>query len=122
MPRTTVVFYQEEDGTVPVLEWLDGLSVKAQDKCRVRIERLRDLGHELHRPEADLLRNGIHELRIGLLGTNYRILYFFHENRAAILAHGLMKEQAVPPAQIERAIVRKKKFEANPFQHTYREI
>ena len=107
---------------MPVLEWLDGLSVKAQDKCRVRIERLSDLGHELRRPEADLLRNGIHELRIGLHGTNYRILYFFHENRAAILAHGLVKEQAVPPAQIERAITRKKKFEASPVRHTYREI
>jgi hypothetical protein len=122
MPRTTVVFYQEEDGSVPVLEWLDSLSAKAQDKCLVRIERLRDLGHELRRPEADLLRNGIHELRVGLQGVNYRMLYFFHGNRVAILAHGLIKEQAVPPADIERAIVRKKKFEANPVRHTYREV
>lgn len=83
MPRTTVVFYQEKDGSVPVLEWLDSLSAKAQDKCLVRIERLRDLGHELRRPESDLLRNGIHELRVGLQGVNYRILYFMHGNRAA---------------------------------------
>lgn len=122
MPKTTVVFYQEQDGSVPVLEWLDGLSAKAQDKCRVRIERLRDLGHELRRPEADLLRNGIRELRVGLQGMNYRILYFFHGNRAAVLAHGLVKEQAVSPSDIERAIVRKKKFEANPIRHTYREV
>lgn len=117
----TVVFYQEEDGSVPVLEWLDGLSAKAQDKCWVRIERLRELGHELRRPEADLLRNNIHELRVGLQGVNYRMLYFLHGNRAAVLAHGLVKEQAVPSAEIERAIVRKKKFEANPVRHTYRE-
>lgn len=122
MPRTTVVFYQEEDGSVPVLEWLDGLSAKAQDKCLVRIERLRDLGHELRRPEADLLRSGIHELRVGLQGVNYRILYFFHGSRTAVLAHGAIKEQAVPPADIERAVVRKKKFEANPVCHTYREV
>lgn len=122
MPRTTVVFYQEEDGNVPVLEWLDGLSAKAQDKCRVRIERLRDLGHELRCPEADLLRNGIHELRVGLQGVNYRTLYFLHGNRAAVLAHGLVKEQAVPPTDIDRAIVRKKKFEANPARHTYRGV
>jgi hypothetical protein len=71
MPRISVVFYQEEDAqTVPVLDWLDGLPTKAQDKCRVRIERLRDLGHELRRPEVDYLRDGIYELRVGLRGTN----------------------------------------------------
>ncbi|HEV8342666.1 MAG TPA: hypothetical protein VGR30_09875 [Candidatus Binatia bacterium] len=44
MPKTTVVFYQEDAESVPVLDWLDRLPAKAQDKCRVRIERLRDLG------------------------------------------------------------------------------
>jgi DNA-dependent RNA polymerase auxiliary subunit epsilon len=53
MPRISVVFYQEDAGRVPVLDWLDHLPVKTQDECRVRIERLRDLGHELRRPEAD---------------------------------------------------------------------
>jgi hypothetical protein len=56
MPRISVVFYQEDAQTVPVLDWLDRLPAKAQDKCRVRIERLRDLRHELRRPEADYLR------------------------------------------------------------------
>lgn len=66
MPRTKVVFYREADGSVPVLEWFDGLPTKAQDKCRVRIQRLAELGHELRRPEADVLRDGIYELRVGL--------------------------------------------------------
>lgn len=69
VPRTQVVFYQEAAGSVPVLDWLDTLPAKAQDKCRVKIERLQDLGHELRRPEADLLRDGIYELRVGLLGS-----------------------------------------------------
>lgn len=77
MSSTRVVFYREDDGTVPVLEWLDTLSPKAQDKCQVKIERLQELGHELRRPEADYLGDGIHELRIGLQGVNYRILYSF---------------------------------------------
>lgn len=47
MPRTRVVLYQEADGTVPLLDWLDTLPEKAQDKCRLSIERLRELGHEL---------------------------------------------------------------------------
>jgi hypothetical protein len=53
MPKTKVVFYREDDGSVPILEWLDSLQPKALDKCAVRIERLAELGHELRRPEAD---------------------------------------------------------------------
>jgi phage-related protein len=78
---------------VPVLKWLDRLPLKVQDKCRVRIERLRDLGHELRRPEADYLRDGIYELRVGFTGMNYRILYFFYGQIAAVLSHGLVKER-----------------------------
>ena len=44
----------------------------------------KELGHELRRPEADLLRDNIYELRIGLQGINYRILYFFHGKQAAL--------------------------------------
>ncbi|MFI5458562.1 MAG: type II toxin-antitoxin system RelE/ParE family toxin [Isosphaerales bacterium] len=70
VPRTEVVFYVEENGTVPVIEWLDGLPEKAQVKCLARVKRLEELGHELRRPEADFLRDGINELRIGLQGVN----------------------------------------------------
>ena len=58
MPKTLVVFYKDREGNVPVLEWLDALPAKIQDKCVVKLERLRDLGHELRRPEADLLGMG----------------------------------------------------------------
>jgi len=63
MPKARVVLFREENGSVPLLEWLEGLPVKAQDKCVVRIERLAELGHDLRRPRADFLRDGIHELR-----------------------------------------------------------
>jgi hypothetical protein len=119
MPRADVVFFKEDDGSVPVLTWLDSLQPKVLDKCVVRIERLRELGHELRRPEADYLRDGIYELRVGLHHVNYRILYFFHGRTAAVLAHGLVKEGAVPPKEIERAIERKRRFEGNPKLHTY---
>lgn len=118
MPRTKVVFYREADGSVPVLEWFDGLPTKAQDKCRVRIQRLAELGHELRRPEADVLRNGIYELRVGLRHVDYRILYFFHGRVATILAHGLTKQDRVPDTAIETALARKRSFEQNPKLHT----
>jgi len=121
VPKIRVVFYREPGGSAPVLEWLDGLPPKAQDKCLVKIERLRDLGHELRRPEADLLRDGIYELRVGLQGLNYRILYFFHGRVLAVLTHGLVKERVVPPKAIEEAIMRKQRFEQDPVAYTYRE-
>ena len=119
MPKTQVVFYQEGTGIVPVLEWLDTLSHKALDKCLVRIERLRELGHELRRPEAEYLRDGIYELRIGLEGRNYRLLYFFPGRTVAVLAHGVIKERVVPSGDIDKAIARKAKFEKDPKGHTY---
>jgi hypothetical protein len=121
MPKTNVVFFKEDNGSVPVLEWIDSLQPKAVDKCVVRIERLKEMGHELRRPEADFLRDGIYELRVGLQHVNYRILYFFHGRTAAVISHGLVKEDEVPPKEIEKAIVRKRKFEHNPDAHTYSE-
>ncbi len=121
MPRTRVVFYKEDDGSVPVLEWLDSLQPKALDTCTVRIERLQEMGYELRRPEADFLRDGVYELRVGLQHVNYRILYFFHGRTAAVLSHGLFKEAEVPPKEIDKAIARKRKFEKNPQAHTHQE-
>ena len=120
LPRTEVIFYAESDGTCPLLDWLDRLPQKVQDKCNVRIERLVELGHELRRPEADILRDGIHELRASYQNVQYRILYFFHSGMA-VLAHGIVKESQVPDVEIQRAKGRKAAYEANPERHTYRE-
>ena len=121
MPQTKVVFYQEGDGTVPVLEWLEGIPVKAQLKCLARLERLKQEGHELRRPEADLLRDKIYDLRSSLQGVHYRMLYFFHGSVAAVVSHGIVKEDRVPPVEIARAIERRKNLESNPGAHTFEE-
>ena len=106
---------------MPILEWLDTLQPKVLDKCTVRIERLEEMGHELRRPEADFLRDGIYELRVGLQHVNYRMLYFFHGREAAVVSHGLVKQAEVPSKDIEKAIQRKQKFEKNPRAHTHEE-
>lgn len=118
MPETRVVLFRETDGSVPLLDWLDALPEKVAVKCRQRVRRLAALGHELRRPEADLLRDGIHELRIGFQGSHYRILYFFQGNVAAIVSHGLVKERVVPPAEIDRAARRRAAFLSDPIRHS----
>lgn len=118
-----VAFYQEKDGDAPVVEWLKELrqtNVKAFIKCRAALTRLALLGHELRRPEADFLRDGIHELRIRMGSVNYRLLYFFHERTICVVAHGCTKEDVVPPADINRTIARKSAFITNPTAHIFK--
>lgn len=119
MPRTRVVWFREEDGTVPMLEWLDSLSPQAQAKCLARIRLLMDRGHELRRPNADLLRSGIYELRVRFGKVNYRMLYFVHGRGTAVISHGFAKEQTVPEKEIERALARKQRFTKDPSTHSF---
>ena len=120
MPETEIKLFAEEDGGCPLLEWMDTLPVKAQDKCIVKVERLKEMGHELRRPETDFLRDKIHELRAALRGIQYRMLYFFH-NKKGIISHGLIKTgDKVPSKEINLAVNRKEKYEKDPLKHTFR--
>ena len=107
---------------MPVLR-LDGqITSEGTSEVFVQAGTARELGHGLRRPEADFLRDGIYELRVTLQGVNHRILYFSHGNIAAVVSHGLVKERVVPPKDIDRAIERMRRFEANPGKHTYEEV
>lgn len=121
MAEIDVVIFAEENNRAELLEWLDEIPEKAQDKCIVKIERLSQLGHELRRPEGDFLRDGIYELRASLKRVQYRILYFFHL-KIGVLSHGFIKTgNKVPTKEINRAIDNKTKFSEDPEKHTYRE-
>src|SRR5205085_12443357 len=120
MPRTDVFFYREFDGETPVLDWMTRL--RREDRkgyaiCLTRIRMLAAFGHELRRPHADYLRDGIYELRAKRGHINYRILYFFHGRNIALLAQGLVKEREIPNIEIERAIQRRRRYEQNPARH-----
>ncbi|MFN6466009.1 MAG: type II toxin-antitoxin system RelE/ParE family toxin [Nostoc sp. DedVER02] len=123
MPETRIIFYQDQDGMVPVLEWLKTLlkqDRKGYANCVARIQQLASTGYELRRPAADYLRDGIYELRAKHVRVQYRILYFFSGQNVAILTHAIAKdEDRVPDIEIERTIQRKAQFEANPAVHTY---
>lgn len=122
MPAIDLIFFQEANGKTPLIEWLDGLPQKARIKCLVRLKRLEDLGHELRRPEADFLRDGIYELRASYRGVHYRMLYFFHGKAAVVLTHGLVKEREVPINEIDKAIRAMRIFEGNPSAHAFKPV
>jgi len=112
-----VYFYQDENKNAPVFEWLGNLLThdkKAYAKCIAAIHFLASFGFELRRPQADYLRDGIYELRIRKGHVHYRILYFFHGTDVVVLANAIAKEGKVPDREIDRALLRKKQYEANP--------
>jgi ribosome-binding protein aMBF1 (putative translation factor) len=78
---------------------------------------LAQFGHELRRPAADYLRDGIYELRAKQGHVQYRLLYFFHGRQLAILAHALTKEDEIPEADMIRALKRKNCLKQIP-RHT----
>ena len=119
MPQSEVIFYREDD-TVLVRECLKTMPQKAQKKCLAYLAQLEMQGHQLRRPVADSLRDGIYELRPSHQGVHYRILYFFSGKDLVVVSHGITKEDAVPDVEINRAIDRKKRFEADRKAHTYK--
>jgi len=120
MPKTGVVLFRENDGSIPLVTWLDVIPKRAQAKCIGALRRLETLGHELRRPEADYLRDEIYELRVGLQGVNYRMLYFFHGRTAIVVSHGLTKERVVPTKEIDRAVERRRRYLATPEAHAFK--
>lgn len=61
----------------PITDFIESCPDKHQAKIIRFLELLEEMGPTLPRPYADLLRDGIHELRIKLSGNHARILYFF---------------------------------------------
>ena len=120
MPVTDVVFFATDEKDSPALAWIEGLPAKVQDKLIVKVERLKECGHELRRPEADYLRDGIYELRVRFQSVHYRLLYFFNGKRA-VISHGCTKESEVPAGEISRATKNKQIFENDPNRHIYKE-
>ena len=121
MPRTEVFLFREHDGSVPLGDWLDGLDEKPQLRCLALLAQLEQFDHELRRPLAENLGEGIYELRAKIQRVNFRMLYFFHGQKAVVLSHGLTKQRAkLPKSEIDSALRRKAQFEADPSQHTFR--
>ena len=119
MPNTDIVIYQEKEGDVPLLDWLDNQIIKVQDKCIERVERLWEHGYELRRPHADILDDGIYELRVRHGNVNYRILYAFAGKNVVLLSHGCTKTKTVPKNEIRKARDNYNAYILNPEDHTY---
>jgi phage-related protein len=122
LPRVQVVYYEEDDGTVPMGAWLEALrsQPKLRAKCIEWVGLLRDHGHDLRRPISAYLRDDIYELRWRFRTVRYRALYFFYGRERAVITHGITKQtDKVPPSEIDRAMKMKRNYEVNPEAHSH---
>lgn len=115
-----IVFYREGED-IPGKEFIDSLPAKPLAKGLKQLEKLSTLGHGLRRPHADILRDGIYELRWRDVKVQYRLLYFFHGQGIVVVSHGIQKKgDAVPGVEIDRAITRKEIFQKDPETHSWK--
>lgn len=99
-----VIYYESDNGHCPVQEFIDDRDLRNQAKIMAYIELLEKNGPLLPRPYADILVDGIHELRIKLSGEQIRVLYFFIYENFIILTHCFRKNSdKVSKAEIEKA-------------------
>ena len=99
-----MLYYIKKDGTKPVEEYIRKLSVNERAKILAFVDHLEEKGPDLHRPYADLLEDGIYELRVKLTGEQVRILYFFCYKDIKILTNAFEKHtDKVPKSEIKTA-------------------
>jgi hypothetical protein len=89
----------------PISEFLDSCRPEHQVKVLHFLELLEEMGPTLPRPYADLLEDGIHELRIKLSGDQMRLLYFFCFETYIIVYRALKKNTSKLPGEYIRETV-----------------
>ena len=99
-----IIYYETKDAQCPVQEFIDARKIRDQAKLLNWISLLEEQGPNLPRPYADLLQDGIHELRVKLSGDQVRTLYFFCFRQYIVLTHAFIKNTGgVPDSQIRQA-------------------
>jgi hypothetical protein len=77
MPGWRIIYYEDANSESEVYSYIEAQDLRVQAKLFAWIDMLSEKGPNLTRPYADLLEDGIHELRIKLTSRQVRILYFF---------------------------------------------
>ena len=105
MNKWKIVFCDEKPTVCPVTDFINQCRPKHQVKVLRLLSLLEEKGPILPRPYADILRDGIHELRFTLSRENVRVLYFFCYRQFIILSDVFFKNtDRVPEKHINAMI------------------
>ena len=103
-----IYYFIDERGQKPVKEFIDRLSWKEQAKVMAYLVELRQQGHNLRRPMADYIGDGIYELR----PKDNRIFYFLFLKDNVVLLHALRKKtDKIPTGDLALCFKRKSQVE-----------
>ena len=126
-----VEFFIEDNGRIPVEEFITGLKDrKMKAKIFRSLELLERNGNMLGEPYSAFLGDGIYELRIIQSSNISRILYFFCYGKKIILTNGFIKKTQKTPikeiklAKKEEMIIsgRKEKTMGKNYRETLNEL
>jgi len=96
-----IIFYEKENGTIPVAEFLDKLPAKYRAKAVWEIECLEQAGTALGMPYVKHIEGKLWELRIKFASNISRIFYFVPAGETIVLLHGFVKKaQKTPDTEI----------------------
>ena len=99
-----IYFYEKEDGTVPIQDFLDMLPVKHHAKALRDIDVLEKYGTTLTEPHVKHVQGKLWELRIKSASNVSRIFYFLPAGKSIVLLHGFVKKTGkIPNREIEIA-------------------
>ena len=104
-------YYQKDDGTYPVEEFILSLDNKMKAKVLWTISLLEEYGTKLRLPYSEHLEDDIFELRIKQSSDITRVLYFFYKDKRIILTNGFVKKsQKTPSGELKLAKDRRENF------------
>jgi len=99
-----IIFFELDNKTCPVQEFLDSLDDKMAAKIYGMMDILAEHGNELRKPYTEHLDDGIFEVRAKFSSNITRVLYFFYVGRTIVMTNGFVKkQQKTPKAQIDLA-------------------
>ncbi len=100
----SIYFFVDEKGNSPVREFIEKLPDKEQAKIAAYVSELKIQGHNLRRPLADYLGDGIYELR----PKDNRVFYFFFLKDNVVLVHAIRKKTNKVPKEDLALCLRRK--------------
>ncbi|WP_321494862.1 type II toxin-antitoxin system RelE/ParE family toxin [uncultured Desulfobacter sp.] len=106
-----ILFCDGMEDACPVTDFINSCPEKHQVKLLRLLGLLEEHGPTLPRPYADVLHDGVHELRFTLSQDRIRVLYFFCYRKFIVLYEVFFKNtRKVPEKYINQVIAYRNEF------------
>lgn len=92
-----VKFYRDDQGNVPIIDYLEKINKKEKAKILKYIEFLKDNEGYLDEPYSKHIKGKIRELRVDFSKNKHRIFYFTFIKKTIVLLHAFLKTTSKTP-------------------------